>query len=81
MLLENRNRKGHTASVLVICPLTSIINDQIFELESMGLCACCLSQKLADLKEVEGGKYHKKVSRSLGSFSINDGNGNDNATN
>ena len=34
LLLENRNRKGHTASVLVICPLTVIINDQIFELES-----------------------------------------------
>ena len=80
LLLENRNRKGHTASVPVICPLTIIINDQIFELESMGLCACCLSQKLADLTEVEGGKYHKKVSRSLGSFSINDGNGKDNAT-
>ena len=27
MLLENRNRKGHIASVLVICPLTIIIND------------------------------------------------------
>ena len=59
LLLENRNRKGHTASVLVICPLTIIVNDQIFEVESMGLCACYLSQKLADLTEVEGGKYHK----------------------
>ena len=60
MLLENRNRNGHTqtASVLVICPLTSIINDQIFEVESMGLSACNLSEKLADLTEVEGGKYH-----------------------
>ena len=56
--LENRNRKGHTASVPVICPLTSIINDQIFEVESTGLCTCYLSQKLADLTEVEGGKYH-----------------------
>ena len=25
LLLENRNRKGHTAFVLVICPLTIII--------------------------------------------------------
>ena len=40
VLLENRNRKGHTASVLVICPLTSIINDQVFDVDSMGLCAC-----------------------------------------
>ena len=59
VLLENRNRKGHTASVLVICPLTSIINDQILEVESTGLWACYLSQKLAGLTEVEGGKYHK----------------------
>ena len=59
MLLENRNRNGHTqtASVLVICPLTSIINVQILEVESMGLSACNLSEKLDDLTEVEGGKY------------------------
>ena len=49
VLLENRNRNGHTQtpSVLVICPLTSIINDQIFEVESMGLSASNLSEKLA----------------------------------
>ena len=60
VLLENRNRNGHsqTASVLVICPLTSIINDQIMEVESMGLSACNLSEKLADLTDVDGGKYH-----------------------
>ena len=42
LLLENRDRNGHTqtASVLVICPSTSIINQQIFEVESMGLSAC-----------------------------------------
>ena len=51
VLLENRNRNGHTqtASVLVICRLTSIINNQIFEVESMGLSASNLSEKLADL--------------------------------
>ena len=59
VLLEKRNRKGHTASVPVIFPLTSIINDQILEVESVGLCVCYLSQKLADLTEVEGGKYHR----------------------
>ena len=60
ILLENRNRNGHsqTVSVLVICPLTSIINDQIMEVESMGLSACNFSEKLADLTDVEGGKYH-----------------------
>ena len=48
VLLENRDRNDHTqtASVLVTCPLTSIINDQIFEVESMGLSACNLSDKL-----------------------------------
>ena len=59
LILENRNRNGHAqTSVLVICPLISIVNDQIFEVESMGLCACNLSEKLADLTEVKGGKYH-----------------------
>ena len=54
VLLENRDRNGHTqtASVLVICPLTIIINDQIFEVESVGLSARNLSDKLADLTEV-----------------------------
>ena len=57
VLLENRNRNGHTqtASVLVICHLTSIINDQIFEVKSIGLSAC---NQLADLTEVESVKYH-----------------------
>ena len=52
--IKNRDNNGHTqtASVLVTCPLTSIINDQIFEVESMGLSACNLSDKLADLTEV-----------------------------
>ena len=60
VLLENRNRNGHsqTASVLVICPLTSIINDQIMELESMRLSACNFLEKLANLTDVNGGKYH-----------------------
>ncbi|XP_015760429.1 PREDICTED: ATP-dependent DNA helicase RecQ-like [Acropora digitifera] len=57
---ENRNPNGHsqTASVLVICPLTSIINDQIMEVESMGLSGCNLLERLADLTDLEGGKYH-----------------------
>ena len=50
LILENTNRNGHTqtASVLVVCPLASITNDQIFKVESMGLTACNLSEKLAD---------------------------------
>ena len=56
VLLENGNRNGHTqtASVLIICPLTSIINGRICEVESMGLSACNLSQK--DLTVVEVAK-------------------------
>ena len=75
VLLENRNRNVHTqtASVLVICPLTSIINDQIFEVESMGLCVCNLLEKLADLTEVKGGNTTlfippRKVPLTRGSY-------------
>ena len=61
VLLENRNRNGHTQiasaeSALITCPLTSIINGRICEVESMGLSACNLLQKLADLTEVKVGK-------------------------
>ena len=73
MLLENRNRNGHTqtASVLIICPLTSIINNQIFEVENMGLSACNLSEKLADLTEVEVGKMF--ICSEIGAKSFVDG--------
>ena len=56
VLLENGNRNGHTqtASVLIVCPLMSIINGRICEVESTSLPACNLSQK--DLTEVEVGK-------------------------
>ena len=43
------------ACVLVICPLTSIINDQIQEVEAS--CACNLSEKLSDLTDIEQGKF------------------------
>ena len=73
VLLENRNRNGHTqtASVLIICPLTSIINDQSFEVESMGLSACNLSEKLADLTEVEFGKMF--ICSEIGAKAFGDG--------
>ena len=72
--LLNRNRNDHTqtASVLIICPLPSIIiNDQIFEVESMGLSACNLSEKLADLTEVEVGKMF--ICSEIGAKSFGDG--------
>ena len=58
VLLENRNCNGHTqtASVLIICPLTSIIN---------------LSEKLADLTEVEFGKMF--ICSEIGAKAFGDG--------
>ena len=44
-------------SIIVVCPLTSIIADQIAEVESMGLTACNLSEKLEKLHEIEVGCY------------------------
>ena len=71
VLLENGNRNGHTqtASVLIICPLTSIINSRICEVESMSLSACNLSQK--DLTEVEVGKMF--ICSEIGAKSFRDG--------
>ena len=55
LVLLARRAKNQAACVLVICPLTSIINDQIQEVEAMGLCACNLSEKLSDLTDIEQG--------------------------
>ena len=70
-LLENGKRNGHTqtASVLIICPLTSIINGRICEVESTGLSACSLSQK--DLTVVEVGKMF--ICSEIGAKSLGDG--------
>lgn len=57
LVLLARRAKNQAACVLVICPLTSIINDQIQEVEAMGLCACNLSEKLSDLTDIEQGKF------------------------
>ena len=71
VLLENGNCNGHTqtASVLIICPLTSIINGRICEAESMSLSACNLLQK--DLTEVEVGKMF--ICSEIGATSFGDG--------
>ena len=69
VLLENRNGHIQTASVLIICPLTSIINGRICEVESMGLSACNLSQK--DLTVVEVGKMF--ICSEIGAKSFGDG--------
>ena len=47
----------NSASLLVITPLVSIINDQIMEVEAMNLTACNLAQKLDSLQDIEGGKF------------------------
>ena len=55
MLLAKR--AGNYASLLIITPLVSIINDQIMEVEAMNLTASNLAQKLVSLEDIEGGKF------------------------
>ena len=61
---QRRQQKLHASvatrtqiSLLVISPLTSIIQDQINEVSSMGLSACSLVEKLDDLDSIRSGKY------------------------
>jgi len=56
-LLVMMKRRSGSACVIVICPLMSIINDQIEEVESMDVSACNLTEKLEHLHEVEAGRY------------------------
>ena len=46
---------GKTACVIVVCPLNSIVLDQMTEASSMGLTAVSLSE--ASLQDIERGKY------------------------
>ena len=46
---------GKTACVIVVCPLKSIVPDQMTEASSMGLTAVSLSE--ASLQDVESGKH------------------------
>ena len=57
LLVLLAKRAGYSASLLVITPLVSIINDQIMEVEAMNLTACNLAQKLDTLQDIEGGKF------------------------
>ena len=57
LLVLLAKRAGYSASLLVITPLVSIINDQIMEVEAMNLTACNLAQKLDSLQDIEGGKF------------------------
>ena len=57
LVLLARREKNQAACVLVLCPLTSIINDQIQEVEAMGLCVCNLSEKFSDLADIGQAKF------------------------
>ena len=57
LLVLLAKRAVNFASLLVITPLVSIINDQIMEVEAMNLTACNLAQKLDSLQDIEGGKF------------------------
>ena len=44
-------------NIIVVCPLTSVIADPVAEVESMGLTACNLNEKLEKLHKIEVGCY------------------------
>ena len=46
---------GKTSVVMVVCPLKSIVQDQIAEVSSMGLTAVSLADNR--LKDIESAKY------------------------
>ena len=58
LLVLLAKRAGNYASLLVITPLVSIINDQLMEVETMNLTACNLAQKLGNLEDIEGGNFN-----------------------
>ncbi|XP_068680332.1 uncharacterized protein [Montipora foliosa] len=58
LLVLLAKRAGNYASLLVISPLVSIINDQVMEVEAMNLTACNLAQKLGNLEDIEGGNFN-----------------------
>ena len=57
LLVLLAKRAGYSASLLVITPLVSIINDQIMEVEAMNLMARNLAQKLDSLQDIERGTF------------------------
>ena len=57
-LLAKKRDGNETACVLVICPLTSIVQDQLLEVEEMGIRACSLDVNLDKLCDIEAGKYN-----------------------
>ncbi|XP_068742331.1 bifunctional 3'-5' exonuclease/ATP-dependent helicase WRN-like [Montipora capricornis] len=58
LLVLLAKRAGNYASLLVITPLVSIINEQVMEVEAMNLTACNLAQKLGNLEDIEGGNFN-----------------------
>ena len=61
LMADARRRKqggSGFASIIVISPLQSIIRDQVVEVNSMGMTACDLSEKLGCLEEIHQGKYN-----------------------
>ena len=62
MAQKQNKRLGNEglANVLVVAPLNSIINDQILDVNSMGISACNLAEHLSDLSNIMAGKYGGK---------------------
>ena len=60
MECEVLKRQGGTgfSSIVVISPLQSIIRDQVVEVNSMGMTACDLTEKLDCLDDIHQGKFN-----------------------
>ena len=74
LLVLLAKRAGYSASLLVITPLVSIINNQIMEVEAMNLTACNLAQKLDCLQDIEGGKFEVVYASAESATRISDDN-------
>lgn len=57
VLVARRAEAGNFACLLVITPLTSIVKDQIIEVESLNLSGCNLTEKLDKLEDIEDIKF------------------------
>ena len=58
LLVPLEQKRNNHSTVLIVCPLTRIINDQITEVQSIGLSACNLAGNLDKLQDIEAGKFN-----------------------
>ena len=56
--VRSKRQEGTGFSSIVISPLQSIIRDQVVEVNSMGMTACDLTEKLDCLDDIHQGKFN-----------------------